>query len=25
VGERILGLPPEPRTDKGVAFNALPR
>ena len=25
IGERILGLPPEPRTDKGVAFNALPR
>jgi len=25
VGERILGLPPEPRTDKGLAFSALPR
>ena len=25
VGERVLGLPPEPRTDKGVPFNQLPR
>ncbi|MCK0508041.1 acyl-CoA dehydrogenase family protein [Aromatoleum anaerobium] len=25
VGERVLGLPPEPRTDKGVAFNQLAR
>jgi hypothetical protein len=25
VGERVLGLPSEPRTDKGVAFNQLPR
>jgi alkylation response protein AidB-like acyl-CoA dehydrogenase len=23
VGERVLGLPPEPRLDKGIAFNAL--
>jgi len=25
VGERVLGLPPEPRTDKGVPFNQLGR
>lgn len=25
VGERVLGLPPEPRTDKGVPFNQLVR
>ena len=25
VGERVLGLPSEPRTDKGVAFNQLAR
>ena len=25
VGERVLGLPPEPRTDKGVPFNQLAR
>ena len=25
VGERVLGLPPEPRSDKGVAFDQLPR
>jgi alkylation response protein AidB-like acyl-CoA dehydrogenase len=25
VGERVLGLPPEPRADKGVAFDQLPR
>jgi alkylation response protein AidB-like acyl-CoA dehydrogenase len=24
VGERVLGLPPEPRTDKGVPFSQLP-
>jgi alkylation response protein AidB-like acyl-CoA dehydrogenase len=25
IGERVLGLAPEPRTDKGVPFNQLPR
>ena len=25
VGERVLGLPPEPRPDKGVPFNEVPR
>jgi alkylation response protein AidB-like acyl-CoA dehydrogenase len=25
VGERVLGLPPEPRTDKGVPFDEIPR
>lgn len=25
IGERVLGLPPEPRTDKGVPFSELPR
>jgi alkylation response protein AidB-like acyl-CoA dehydrogenase len=25
IGERVLGLPAEPRTDKGVAFDQLPR
>jgi alkylation response protein AidB-like acyl-CoA dehydrogenase len=24
IGERVLGLPPEPRADKGIAFNAIP-
>jgi alkylation response protein AidB-like acyl-CoA dehydrogenase len=25
IGERVLGLPPEPRTDKGVPFDEIPR
>ena len=25
VGERVLGLPPEPRVDKGVPFKEVPR
>jgi alkylation response protein AidB-like acyl-CoA dehydrogenase len=25
IGERILGLPPEPRVDKGIPFSDIPR
>jgi alkylation response protein AidB-like acyl-CoA dehydrogenase len=25
LGERVLGLPPEPRLDKGVPWNEVPR
>ena len=25
IGERVLGLPPEPRVDKAVAFRDIPR